>query len=70
MTGSSERVTILNRLGNGISYTKLEEYGTAIAEKQIEGQQDGIVLPSDGQHDIPATLALDNNDLREETLSG
>ena len=70
MTGSSELVTILNRLGHGISYTKLEEYETAIAEKQIERQQGGIVLPSNCQHDIPATLAWDNNDLLEETLSG
>ena len=43
MTDSSELVTILNRLGHGISYTKQEEYETAIAEKQIERQRDGIV---------------------------
>ena len=70
MTDSSELVTLLNRLGHGISYTKLEEYETAIAEKQIARQQDGIVLPSNCQHDIPATLAWDNNNLLEETLSG
>ena len=46
MTGSSELVTILNRLGHGTSYTELEEHEIAVAEKQIERQQDGIVLPS------------------------
>ena len=70
MISLSELVTILNRLGHGISYTKLEEYKTAIAEKKIERQLDGIVLPSNCQHDIPATLAQDNNALPEETLSG
>ena len=39
-------------------------------EKQTERQQDGIVSPSNCQHDIPVTLAWDNNDLLEETLSG
>ena len=70
MTGSAELVTILNRLGHGVSYSKLEEYETAVGEKQIERQQGGIVLPSNCYHNIPATLAWDNNDLLEETLSG
>ena len=70
MTDSAELVTILNRLGHGVSYSKLEEYETAVAEKQIERQQGGIVLPSNCYHNIPATLAWDNNDLLEETLSG
>ena len=52
-----------------MSYTKLGEYETAIAEKQIERQQDSVVLPSNYQHDIPATLAWDNNDLLEGILS-
>ena len=60
----------MSRLRHGISYTKLEEYETVIAEKQIERQQDGIVSPSNCQHDIPVTLAWNNNDLLEETLSG
>ena len=67
MTGSAELVTILNRLGHGVSYFKLEEYETAVAEKQIERQQSGIVLPSNCYHNILATLALDN-DLLEEGL--
>ena len=60
----------MNRLAHGISHTKLEECETAIVEKQIERQQDGIVSPSNCQYDIPATLAWDNNDLLEETLYG
>ena len=73
MTGSAELVTILNRLGHGLSYSKLEEYETAVAEKQIERQQGGggkYCLPSNCYHNIPATLAWDSNDLLEETLSG
>ena len=60
----------MNRLRHGISYTKLEEYEAVIVKKQIERQQDGIVSPSNCQHDIPVTLVWDNNDLLEETLSG
>ena len=45
-TGSAEVVITLSRFGHGISYTALEELETAMAEKQIQHQSSGCVLPS------------------------
>ena len=36
LTGSAELITILNRLGHGMSHTKVEEVETGIAERQIQ----------------------------------
>ena len=35
LTGSPELITILNCLGHGMSYTKVEEEETGMAERQI-----------------------------------
>jgi len=51
-------------------YRQIEELETAIAEKQIERQKEGILLPSVCIPDVPAIFCWDNNDLQEETLSG
>jgi len=65
MTGSSQLVTLLNRFGHAISYTKLEEMETAIAERQIFQQQSGTFQPN-----IFTVWCWDNNGILEETLSG
>lgn len=70
LTGSSEAVTILNRFGHGLSYSQIEELETAIAEKEIERESDGVLLPSVCIPNVPAVFCWDNNDLLEETLSG
>ena len=44
LTGSAELMTILNRLGHGKSYTKVEEEETEMGETQIRSQQDGEYL--------------------------
>ena len=44
LTGSAELITILNRLGHGKSYTKVEEEETEMGETQIRSQQDGEYL--------------------------
>lgn len=70
LTGNAELITILNRLGHGLSYSQVEELETALAEREIERQQNGILVPSTCTIGIPGVFCWDNNDLSEETLSG
>ena len=48
-TGCAETVTLLNRLGNGISYSYIEELETAMAMRQVKRYENGSVLPSNAQ---------------------
>ena len=68
LTGNVELISLLNRLGHGISYSKLEEIETALCLQKIES--DGGLLPSKTNPCIPTTLAFDNIDRLDETLSG
>ena len=70
LTGNAELVTILNRFGHALSYSQIEELETALAEKEIAKEQDGIIVPSTCSMGVPAVFCWDNNDLLEETLSG
>jgi hypothetical protein len=71
LTGSAEVVTLLNRFGHTLSYSQIEELETTIAEREIERQAEGILLPNVCNNPgVPAIFCWDNNDLQEETLSG
>ena len=70
LTGSSQVVTMLNKLGHGISYPKLREMETSMAVRQAHRQENGCILPSNINQGIFIIFAFDNNDLLEETLSG
>lgn len=71
LTGNVELIKMLNRLGLGVSYSKLEEIDTALClQKQRREADQGIVLPSSSLPCIPTSLAFDNIDRLEETLSG
>lgn len=69
LTGSADVVTILNRYGHSISYTKLLELETAMAQ-QVK-LTDGL-LPSNISVDENSVshVCWDNFDLNEETPSG
>ena len=70
LTGNAE-IKLLNRLGHGISYSRLEEIDTALCLiKQAKEAASGIGLPSTSHPRVPAVLAFDNVDRLEETLSG
>ena len=71
-TGCTEIVTLLNRLGHSIFYTHIEELETAMAMRQVlvRGYEDGSFSLSEAQPGVLATFFSDNNDLKEETLSG
>ena len=62
-------VTLLNRFGYGVSYNKLEELETTMAQGQINKNENEDLIPSNCQKNIFSVFAYDNNML-EETLSG
>lgn len=65
-TGQSTLVSVLNGLRHSASFSKVSKLDTALAEQQ---QQKGIT-PDGIQTETFTQLAWDNNDFREETLSG
>ena len=66
-SGSSKLVGLLNGFGHSVSHSKILEYDTALAERQIL-IADG--LPPELDKKVPTTLAWDNNDFGEETRTG
>ena len=66
-TGSIEIITVLNKLGHGISYSQLEEMETGIAEVQMKTVEHGTLSPCNCQLNTFTTFAFDNNDLAKET---
>ncbi|KAG1659185.1 hypothetical protein GQR58_022660 [Nymphon striatum] len=71
LTGNVEVINSLNRLGHGISYSKVEDVDTALClQKLATGTNVGIALPDAIRPYVYATLAWDNIDRLEETLSG
>ena len=71
LTGNVEIIKMLNRLGHGISYSKLAEIDTALClQKLAKHETYGVALPDNLVPDVPTVLAYDNIDRQEETLSG
>ena len=67
LTGNVELIHMLNRLGHGIAYSKLLEIETTVAMQWQDKSQSvpDSIIPSSF-----ATLAWDNIDKCEETLTG
>ena len=71
LTGNVELIKVLNRMGHSISYSKLEELDTALClQKQTQGAKKEAILLSTCHPSVPTSLAFDNIDHLEETLSG
>lgn len=71
LLGNVELIQILNRLGHGISYSKLEEVDTSLClQKLAMTPEDGVALPSNIVPGTNTVLAFDNIDRLEGTLSG
>ena len=68
MTGSIELIKILNRLGHGVSYSKIYEVGTAYAIQKFSSS--ASMIPDEIQPYQQVTLVYDNIGRREDTLSG
>lgn len=71
LTNNVELIQMLNRCGHGIAYSQLEEMNTALClHKMASTTENEIPLPENIQPYINTTLAWDNIDRLEETLSG
>ena len=68
LTGNEELIEIINRLGHGVSYSKVSELDTAFAIQKLS--QSTVIIPDEVHHHIPISLVYDNTDRLEETLSG
>ena len=71
LTGNVELIQLLNRLGHGIAYTQLEEIDTSLClQKLAMAAENCIPLPGNIHPYTSTTLAFDNIDRIEGTLSG
>lgn len=70
LTGNVEIIQMLNRLGHGVSYTVIEENETALCLGKLAATDDDVVLPETIKAHVNTTLAWDNIDRLEETLTG
>ncbi|CAH3109582.1 unnamed protein product, partial [Porites lobata] len=71
LTGNVELIQLLNRLGHGIAYTQLEEIDTSLClQKLAMAAENCIPLPGNIHPYTSITLAFDNIDRIEGTLSG
>ena len=52
LTGCKEVITLLNRFGHGISYEQVLSIETGLAEKQLEAEEQGVILPSNIQLNV------------------
>lgn len=71
LTNNVELIQLVNRCGHGVSYTQIEEIDTALCLQKIGSiANDSVALPENIIPHVTTTLAWDNIDRLEETLSG
>lgn len=71
LTNNVQLIRIINRCGHGMSYTQLEELNTALCLQKLSATPENTVpLPESIKPYISTSLAWDNIDRLEETLSG
>ena len=70
LTGNVELIQILNRLGHSISYSMMEEIDTALCLQKVSLAGGDIDLSVNIHPGMFTTLAWDNIDRLEETISG
>ena len=69
LTNNVELIQMLNRFGQGIAYSQLEEINTALRLQKMASTSE-IPLPGNIQPHDSTILALDNIDRLEEMFSG
>ncbi|KAK7143952.1 hypothetical protein R3I93_014956 [Phoxinus phoxinus] len=71
LTGNTELIQTLNKLGHGVSYSQLEENNIALClQKLATASNQRVVLPASIKPHVFTNLAWDNIDRLEETLTG
>ena len=69
LTNNVELVSVLDRYGHSISYSHLDEINTALCLEKMAATSE-IPLPDNTQPHVSTSLAWDNIDRLEATLSG
>lgn len=70
LTGNTELIHTLNRLGHSVSHSQVQEIDTALCLQKMELSRDDTPLPTNIYPNVFTTLAWDNIDRLEETVSG
>ena len=71
LTNNVDVIRFLNCCGHGIAYSQIEEMNTALClQKMASTPENGAPLPDNIRPHISTSLAWDNKDRLEETLSG
>ena len=71
LTNNTELISILNKIGHGMSYSLLMEAETENASKIYEQQLNkDCIIPKKYKEDTPKVFVADNIDRNKETLSG
>ena len=70
LTGDVQLLNILNCLGHCVAYSQMEEIETALCMQKLSTSRGCPTLPSNILPGLFTTLAWDNIDRLEETLSG
>ena len=71
LTNNVELIQIINRCGHGVSYSQIEELNTALCLKKLSATPESMIpLPDNIKPHVSTSLAWDNIDCLEETLSG
>ena len=71
LTNNVELIQILNGCGHGVAYSQIEELNTALCLQKMEMTPENTVpFPDNIKPHISTSLAWDNIDRLEETLSG
>ena len=71
LCNNKELITIVSRLGHGVSYTKLLEISTEVAYSKIDKKAGNLLcLPEGCQKNMFSIVAEDNIDRNEQTLTG
>ena len=71
LTNNVEVIRFLNRCGHGVAYSQIEEMNTALClQKMAMTPENAVPLPDNIKPYVSTSLAWDNIDRLEETLSG
>lgn len=71
LTGTNELIKTLKKLEYAMSHSQLEENGTALSlQKLASGLNQGVLFLASIKPHVFTTLAWDNIDRLDETLSG
>ena len=71
LTGSKQLITILNKMGHCSSYEEIAQVETSLANESLaRADQSGVLIPTNINPGAFIQMAVDNNDIDEETIDG